>query len=203
MVTYPAGGNETDFLSRNSGAGDGGSLSDMLVVTTTMRMVDGVHSHTTSTRPVVTLSLEFVVSTASLEQGLVDPSTTSDDTNSRTSVTRHGLLGTGGEADTGLVVVGGVANDGGVVSGCAGEGTTVAGLLLDVADDGTLRALAHGEDVADVQGSFFAAVDECAGVHAFGGDEGLLAQLVAVWVTEDDTGEGGTAVILWEAIICE
>ena len=46
-----AGGDETDFLSRNSGARDGGSFSDMLVVSSSVRMVYGVHSHTTSTGP--------------------------------------------------------------------------------------------------------------------------------------------------------
>jgi len=81
--TSPASGNETDFLSRNSRAGDCGSLSDMLMVTTTVRMVHGVHSHTTSTGPVVTLSLVFVVRTASLEQGLVDTTTTGDDSDCR------------------------------------------------------------------------------------------------------------------------
>jgi hypothetical protein len=49
--TYPASSDETNFLSRDGGAGNGGGLSDVLVVTTTMRMVNGVHSNTTSTRP--------------------------------------------------------------------------------------------------------------------------------------------------------
>lgn len=49
--TYPASSDETDFLSRDSGASNGRGFSDVLVVTTTMRMVNGVHSHTTSTRP--------------------------------------------------------------------------------------------------------------------------------------------------------
>lgn len=49
--TSPAGSDETNFLSRNSGAGDSGSLSDVLVITTTMGMVNGVHSNTTSTGP--------------------------------------------------------------------------------------------------------------------------------------------------------
>ena len=85
-----------------------------------------------------------------------------------------------------------MANDGRVVAGSTGERTAVADLLLDVADDRTLRKLADGDDVADRELGFFAAVDESAGVEALGGDEGLLAELVAVGVTEDDTGEGST-----------
>lgn len=133
-----------------------------------------------------------MVRTASLQQRLVDTSTTSNNTDGSTGRARDGLLRARGETDTGLVVVGGVADNGSVVSRCPGEGTSVANLLLNVADDGTFRALADGEDVADDQAGLFAAVDEGAGVHAFGGDESLLAELVPVGVAEDDTGEGST-----------
>ena len=51
MATYPAGSNETSLLSRNSGAGDGRGFTNVLVVTTTVRVIDGVHGNTTSTRP--------------------------------------------------------------------------------------------------------------------------------------------------------
>ena len=50
-ITYPAGGNKTDFLTGYGLAGDGGRLSDMLVVTTTVGVIHGVHSNTTSTGP--------------------------------------------------------------------------------------------------------------------------------------------------------
>lgn len=49
--TYPARSNKTDFLTRDGRAGDRRGLTDMLMVTTTVRMVDGVHSNTTSARP--------------------------------------------------------------------------------------------------------------------------------------------------------
>jgi len=127
----------------------------MLVVTTTVRMVDGVHSHTTSTGPVVTLSLELVERPACLQQRLVDPPTASDDADSRPRCAGDGLLRAAGETDAGLVLVGGVADDGGVVSGSACEGAAVADFFLDVADDGAFWALGDGEDVADCEGSFF------------------------------------------------
>ena len=141
-----------------------------------------------------------MVRTASLEQRLIDTSTTSDDTDGSTGTTSDGLLGAGGETDAGLVVVGGVADNGSVVARGAGEGTAITDLLLDVADDGTLRARGDGEDVADGQGSLLAAVDEGAGVEALGGDESLLAELVPIGVAEDDAGEGSTTVILSQEI---
>ena len=141
----------------------------MLVVTTTMRMVDGVHSNTTSTRPaemrvspkvvfslyhhnvLVALGLELVEGTASLQQRLVDTTTTGNDTDHATGGAVDNLLGSGGQLDTGLALIGVVADDGDVVAGGTAQGATVANLLLDVGDDGTLRHGAQGQDVADGQ----------------------------------------------------
>ena len=53
--------------------------------------------------------------------------------------------------------------------------------------------MTDGEDVADGESRFFTAVDKGAGVQAFGGDEGFLAEFVAVGVAEDDTGERSAA----------
>ena len=70
-----------------------------------------------------------------------------------------------------------------------GEPAAVAGLLLQVADDGTLGHAADGQHVADLEGGLDAAVDEHAGVHALDGQQQLLARLVAVRVAEVDHGQ--------------
>jgi hypothetical protein len=57
--TCPAGGNETSLLTGNGVARDGRGLSDMLVVTTTVGVIDGVHGNTTSTGPAVALGSEL------------------------------------------------------------------------------------------------------------------------------------------------
>jgi len=165
----------------------------VLVVSTTVWMVDGVHGNTTCTRPVVSLRFVLVVSTTCLEERLVDPTATSDDAHRYPCSARDGLLGATGETYATLVVVGRVTNDGSVVAGCTGECATVAGFLLDVADDGTLRALADGKDITWCQGSLFAAIDEGAGVETFGCDEGFCAGFVPIGIAEDDTGERCTA----------
>ena len=85
-----------------------------------------------------------------------------------------------------------MADDSRVVARGTGERSTVTRLLLDVADDGTLRALGDGEDVADSKLGLLAAVDESTSVEALSRDESLLAELVPVGVTEDDTGERST-----------
>lgn len=103
------------------------------------------------------------------------------------------LLGTRGQLDTGLALIGVVADNGDVVAGGAAQSATVTNLLLDVGNDGTLGHGAQGQDVADGQGSLLSGVDELAGVHAFVGNEGLGHLLESVGVTENDLGEGSTA----------
>ena len=155
-------------------------------------MVDGVHGNTTSLGPAVALDRELMLGTRGLEEGLVGTATAGDDADHATGVAVDDLLGAGGELDTGLALVGVVADDGDVVAGGAAESAAVAGLLLDVGDDGTLGDGAEREDVADGQGGLLAGVDELAGVHALVGDEGLLVLLELVGVAEDDLGEGRT-----------
>ena len=87
-----------------------------------------------------------------------------------------------------------MTDDGRVVAGSAGERATVTNLLLDVADNGTFRALANGEDVANSELSLLASVDEGTSVKTLSRDEGLLAELVAVVVAENDTGKRSTTV---------
>ena len=54
-------------------------MSNVLVVTSSVGMLDGVHGNTPHARPAVSLGLVLMVSTSSLEHGLVGTSTASDD----------------------------------------------------------------------------------------------------------------------------
>jgi len=164
----------------------------MLMVTTTMRMVDGIHSNTTSPWPVVSLRLSLVHSSGSLQQRLVGTTATGNDTDHTTGGGWENLLGTGWELDTGLALVGVVADDGDVVSGSTAEGTTVAGAFFNVGDDGTFWAGGEWEDVSDVEGSLLAGVDELTGVHALVGDESFLVGPESVWISEFNGGQRST-----------
>jgi len=50
-ATGSSGGDETDFATGGSVATDGGRHTDVLMVTTTVRMLDRVHGHTADLRP--------------------------------------------------------------------------------------------------------------------------------------------------------
>lgn len=73
-----SGGDETNLATSAGATLNGGRLADMLVVTTTVGMFNGVHGHTTHLRPAVALCLVFEVSTTSLQHGLVDSATASN-----------------------------------------------------------------------------------------------------------------------------
>ena len=64
-------------------------------------------------------------------------------------------------------------------------------MVLDVANNTTLRNRSEGQDIADRQIRLLAAEDELAGVHALGGDEELLLVLEPERVAEGDPGQRG------------
>ena len=141
----------------------------------------------------VALGLEFVIRTTSLEQRLVNTSTTGNNADCRTRARRDRLFCTAGETNTGLVVLRGVTDNSGVVPRCTCECTTVTNFLLDVADDGTFGALAYREDVANGESGLLAAVNKGAGMKTLGSDKRFLAKFVAIRVAEDDTCQWCTA----------
>jgi len=189
-TTGSAGGDETDFATGRSVTTHGRGHTDVLMVTTTVRMLNRVHSNTTNLRPGVPLSLVFEVGSSGLEQRLVDAATASDDSDHGAVSGRNGLLGTRGQLDLGLILVRIVGNDGGVVAGSSGEFASVSQLLLQLADDGSLGHGAHGHHVADGQTGLLAAVHELSRVQALDGDERLLALLESVGISELDDGQG-------------
>jgi len=162
------------------------------MVTTTEGMLDGVHSNTTDLWPAVTLNLVLVVGTASLQEGLVDTSTTSDDTNGATAAGVKNLLGAGGELDSGLASVGVVRDDDARVARGLGDLAAVTDLHLDGTAGGTFGHLSDGKDVANVEGGLVATVDGLAGGGTLGSDERLGVLTVLVAVLEVNLHEGST-----------
>lgn len=156
----------------------------MLMVTSSVGMFNGVHTHTTHLGPAVTLGLVLEVGTASLEDRLLDTSTTGDDTDHSTVGGGNDLLGAGGELDTGLLGVGIMGNDGCVVSGGTGQPSSISTLLLEVAHNGTFGHVSDGKNITNLELSLAAAVHELTSVHSFAGKEKFLALLVAVGIAE-------------------
>lgn len=79
-TTSSSGSDKTNFATGGGASLNGGCFTNVLVVTTSVRMLNGVHGHTTNNWPAVALSLVLVVGTASLQDGLVDTTTTGNNT---------------------------------------------------------------------------------------------------------------------------
>ncbi|RXH86889.1 hypothetical protein DVH24_022162 [Malus domestica] len=101
-TTRPPGGNETNLLPGRSVTPDSASVSNMLVVTSSVRMLDWVHSHTTNLGPAVPLHSELVVSITSLEHWLFCSSSSCNLPNHSTAPTWNNLLGSRRKFDPGL-----------------------------------------------------------------------------------------------------
>ena len=152
--TSSLGSDETTLLSTGSVSPGGRGVTNMLMVTTTMRMLDGVHGDTSNSGPVSLLGVGLEVGVVGFEEGLVSSLTTSDDTDHGSAATLDGLSHTGGESDSGLLTVFGVTDDDGGDTGGTGEHATVTELGLTVGDNSTLGHGVDGEDVADSQGCY-------------------------------------------------
>ena len=69
-------------------------MTDVLLVTTTVRMVNWVHGDTSNDWPSVSLSLVLPVGSGSLEEGLVGSLATGNDTNHTSAGALNGLSDT-------------------------------------------------------------------------------------------------------------
>lgn len=152
--TSASGGNETSLLTWGSGAGERRGVTDVLLVTTTVGMVNRVHGDTTHARPFLLLGQVLVEHITSLQERLVGSLATSDDADHSSAAAEHGLSGSGGKADSALGSVVGVTDDDGRGAGSAGEASAVTQLGLDIGDNGALGHGIDGKDVSNREGSY-------------------------------------------------
>merc|ERR1712111_84110 len=76
QTTSTSGCDQANLSAGGSVSPDGGGVANVLMISTTVRMLDGVHGHTADLRPGVPLGLVLEVCPSGLEHGLVDSATT-------------------------------------------------------------------------------------------------------------------------------
>ena len=128
---------------------DGTGVTHVLLVTTTVGMLHGVHGHASHRGPGVALDTEFVEGTAGLEHGLIGTSATGDDSDHGSASIDHGLLGSRGKTNSSNTLVSILCDNDGVVAGSTAHLSTVTDLGLDVANTGALGDLSKRKDVSD------------------------------------------------------
>lgn len=140
--TSSSGGDETDLLTVWGESADGWGVTNVLLVTTTMRMVYGVHSNTSNSWPCTSsLCLPFVVWVASFADWLIGSATTGNNSNHGSAVAWDGSSCSWWKSNSGLLAVVWVTNDDGWGTWSSSEGASVSGLGLTVGHDGTFWEL--------------------------------------------------------------
>ena len=109
--TSSLGGDETALLTAGGVSSRGGGVTNVLMVTTTMGMLDGVHGDTSDSGPVSLLGVRAVVAGVGAEHRLVSSLTTGANTNHGSAASKDGLANARWESDAGLLAVFGVTDD--------------------------------------------------------------------------------------------
>lgn len=146
-------------------------LSHVLLVTTSVRVIHGVHCHTSHDGPLVSLSLciysiitmqkeicednrrnaylVLVVGSAGLEQRLVCAAASCDQADHGPTVIGDGLLGTGRQADASHTLVTILRDNDSVIARGTGHLSTISRFGFDIANHRTFGNLLAREDVSD------------------------------------------------------
>ena len=111
-----SGGDKTDLLTSGGVSGHGRGVTDVLVVTTTVRMLYGVHSNTSNSWPAQLLGVVLEISIVRLQEGLVSSLSASNDADHSSAGALDGSPDAGGESDASLLAVFGVADHNGRAS---------------------------------------------------------------------------------------
>jgi len=196
--TGSSSGNETDLSTRRSISTDSRWDTDVLLVTTTERMVNWIHGNTSNSGPSLSESLHLVEDITSLEDWLINSFTGSNQTNHSSGFTGEGLSGTRRKLNSGLGKIIGVTNDDSTGTGSSSKLSLITWGIFDIADSSTFRDLVDGEDVTGGQRSFVSSIDELTGVHSFNSQEVASSESVLIRVSEDDLGEGSTTTRIVE-----
>jgi len=129
-------------------------MTDMLMVTTTVRMLDGIHSNTSDLWPILSLIFKFEFGSTSFKKWFIGSATSSDDADHGSADTWDSFSLSRWESDSGLLTVIGVADNGSSAATSSGESSSVTNFLFNVTNCGTFWDLVNWEDVTGVDVSF-------------------------------------------------
>merc|ERR1719326_158033 len=194
-------GDKTTLLAGRRVASASRGMTNVLVVTTTMRVLDGVHRNTSDLWPAVALNPVLVVRTASLEHRFVEAATSSDDANGSAAIGRNGLFNARRQTNLRGVGVLDLRDDCAVCARSTADLATITSADLDVGDNSTFRHGLQRKNIADVQVGLGSTVEELTGEDTIGRNETSLLPLVLVWVLEDNVCDGGATATLVHDIL--
>ena len=157
--TSSSGSNKTNLLTWNTSSGNSRWFTNVLVITTSVWMVNWVHSDSSHDWEVLSLGLMSPVLNTSLKNWLFISSTGTDNTNHGSRLTVNSLSDTRRKFDSGLKAIFRMSNDSNKRTRSSGEFTIVSFSELDIANESSLRDLSDWENVTNLKGSIFSTED--------------------------------------------
>merc|ERR1719419_447294 len=180
---------------------DGGSLTNVLMVTSSVWMLNWIHSNTTNLWPAVPLDLIFVVRTSSLQHRLINTSTSSNNTNHSSVSRRDNFLVARRKLYSGPLSIGIVSDNSSVITASPSALATISRLLLKIADNSTFGHVAHRHHISNGNVSFLSTINELSSVQAFSCNEKFLLCLIAVRITEVSNSKGSTTAGVMDNVL--
>ena len=152
--TSSSSGNKTSFLTSGNISSDSRWMTNMLMVTTTMRMLNWVHCNTSNSWPVVSLSLGLEPGVGSLKKWLIGSLSTGNHANHSSAWSEDGLSGSWWESDSWLLAIIGVTDDNGWGSWGSGEWSSISHFTFAVGDNSSFWHRGNWENVTNWEGCY-------------------------------------------------
>jgi hypothetical protein len=188
-----SGGDETNLFTGRSVTADSRRFADMLMITTTVGMFHGIHADTANNWPAIALGLVLVIGAASLQHWLVCTATTRDNTDHSPIAGWDNLLTSTRQTNTRATRLRVVRDDCRVITTGSSHTSTIASLLLDIADGRSFGQRRQRQNIADTDCRLLSAVHELSSVNSLGRDHQLLSCLVSKGITEMHNRQRGAA----------
>lgn len=199
--TCSPGGNETNLLTRSEVSTNRGWMTNMLVISSSVRVFNWILRHTSDTRPRLVLDLVLVVGSSCLQQWLINTASSSDHPNDSTAMGVQSLSGTRWVSNTGLLTILGMSNDHTAASGCPGNLTTIHRMSLNSGNDSSFRTRSEGEQITRHQCSRLSGLDVHTGVQTLYADPSVLQETELVPVPEHNLAHRGATARLVEDLL--
>jgi len=178
-------------------------MADMLVISSSVRVLDGVHCRASDPWPAIALHLVLVEVPASLEDWLVHAPSSCADTDDGPVLRWHGLTRTRWQADARLLAIIRVPHDHARTASGTSQPASIGSLLLAHGNNGALRHLAERHHVADGKLCLCAGIYKLSGVEALDSNPALLPQPVLVWIAEGHLAHGSSSARVVEDLFHE
>mmetsp|Transcript_44137 Transcript_44137/g.65458 ORF Transcript_44137/g.65458 Transcript_44137/m.65458 type:complete len:304 (+) Transcript_44137:59-970(+) len=176
--------NQTNLSTGRTILGNRRGHTNMLMVTTTVRMLHRILGNTTNLGPTVTLDGILVIGTSSLQEGLVGTTTAGNDTNLSTSCTGNRLLSSRRKTQTSRSLIFIVRHQDSKGSTGTSKGTTISRLGFNVTNNGTFWKSLERKHVANGQRCLLSTIHKLSRIHSFRTKHEFVILLVTVRIVE-------------------